>query len=658
MASETMKRGRSQVIWRYMPESIFRYNESGAWCRTTEITLRDAKPLTGSLAEALKAALGFWQAVGPTGFPDPERQANRYEVGEPHQVWFEVWPLVFTCRQCGMVHYYRDLPKLLSVNVALSCMKCRMPSLLRQVPFAYVHECGRLDSVFIPGGHSGHTIKLVNKGTFQESYWFCEKCREPLRRGPKAGLGFRSCECGPRKAKRGLLLEDSRAYYPQTIALVDIEPRSLERWKENPRFSDILLAASLRTPCYRSAHLLDLARTRAREAHELSPELRAMRSLLVQQGMTEAQADAAVQMAARQAGADPWAAYETDLSPYRGGPFARNWKDVRRVVEYLFVRDEPSCGAISMDDLIREAADRGDRASERRLKDQRELASQLGLVRLKMIQALPILLAGIGYSRYFPIPQPASPDGEQTTQVTLRPFSVQNGKVPIYVARNSTEALLYELSPWRLAAFLSLNLHIRIPEGATESEPALVAWLMTQGQPLIERGESHLTLMDFEVNAGVVVHPPSALLFGVLHTISHVLKATAHRYVGIDGDALAEYLFPANFAGLLYVSNHVEFTLGGIDSVFRSNMTQWLASARDHANRCSFDPVCSRSGGACLACLYPKFGCAHFNRTLSRAFLFGGSVNGLAEPVVGFWTPEVTRAADEILAKCRCLPNG
>jgi hypothetical protein len=329
----------------------------------------------------------------------------------------------------------------------------------------------------------------------------------------------------------------------------------------------------------------------------------------------------------------------------------RDWRSHRRTIEYVFVRDEASSAAIPLDQLIREAQDFGDSASADRLTEQKNLAAQLGLGRLQIVQALPILLAGIGFSRYFPAPQGTGADGDQAPQVSLRPFPSKNGKVPIYEARNTTEALLYELDPWRLAAFLAANLRTTIPDGAAESEPALRAWLLEQSTPVIDRGESHFSLTSFETEAGVTVHPPSAFLFGVLHTISHVLKATAHRYVGIDGDALAEYLFPAQSAGLLYVANHVEFTLGGIDSVFRANMSQWLGSARDYANQCSFDPVCSSSGGACLACLYPKFGCAHFNRTVSRAFLFGGNIVGKGESVIGFWSPVITAEANKLLAK-------
>lgn len=230
----------------------------------------------------------------------------------------------------------------------------------------------------------------------------------------------------------------------------------------------------------------------------------------------------------------------------------------------------------------------------------------------------------------------------------LRSYPAIEGKIPIYVARNTTEGLLYDLDPWRLAAYVESNSDVTVPPDAVQSKAALYAWLLMQSGRLIQAGESHFLLRSFETEAAVIVDEVSALIFGVLHTMSHVLKATAHRYVGIDGDSLAEYLFPAHGAGLIYVSSHVQFTLGGIDSVFRSNLTQWLASARDYAGGCSFDPVCMHSGGACLACLYPKFGCAYFNRSVSRSFLIGGKVSGRIDAIVGFWDAKVVERAKQL----------
>lgn len=637
-----MKRGRSQVIWRYTPGSTFRYNESGGWCLSKSVTLRDPAPLQGALAKAIGAALHRWQAIGPTGFPDPLILGHKYAVGEPYQVMYSVWPTVFTCRNCGKVHFYQELSHLVHNNQNLRCRSCNGRDQLRQVPFAYVCECGRLDSVYIPKHNRNHTIDLVNKGSFQESFWRCKDCGVPLYRTPREGLGFRRCECAPGKGKRGILLEDSRIYYSQTVDLVEIEPRSLDRWKENVRFSNLLLGAVLRISAYRPSHILDLASWKPSGA-ELSPDLKAMRALLLQKGMSEAQADEMVQQAATQAGIDPWAGYDRDLTPLYGmtGPYA--WNEQRQTVEYVFVRDEPSSAAIPLSTLIDGAQCIGDSEAVRRLKSEQDLARQLGIINLQVVQALPILLAGIGFSRYFAGPRDATQDdgGKAAIPVVLRPYELQGGKIPIYIARNRTEALLYEIDPWRLAAFVEINAGLNLPNEVLASDATLRAWLLGCCSRLVDGGESHFVLQSFEKDGGVTVDEPSALAFGVLHSISHVLKATAHRYVGIDADALAEYLFPAHSAGLLYASTHVEFTLGGIDAAFRSNLTQWLGSARDYAGRCSFDPVCAQSGGACLACLYPKFGCAYFNRTVSRSFLLGGHVPGRSARIEGFWEPAV-----------------
>lgn len=529
------------------------------------------------------------------------------------------------------------------MNNRLTCYNCKGPDQLRQVPYAYICECGRIESVYTPKHPGQHTIELVNKGSFQESFWFCTVCRRPLYRTPKEGLGFRRCDCLPRKGKRGILLEDSRMYYSQTVDLVDIEPRTLDRWKENSRFSDLLIAGALSISEYRPNHILDLAKWKPSGAG-LSTELQAMKQLLIGTGKTPDEADALVRSASNLAGADPWAAYQAELAQYNQYLPQCNWRDSRQTVEYVFVRDEPTSSAISLDQLINEAEAAGDTANASRYRAERTLALDLGLCNLRILESLPIMLAGLGYTRYFSTPQEGKDGdgGSQANSLALRPYEFQNGKIPIYAARNTTEALLFELDPFRVAAFLSVNAGLVPSQQATSGVASMRAWLLGQTRRLLEAGESHWVLHPAEIAAGTVVDERSALAFGVLHTMSHVLKATGHRFVGIDGDSIAEYLFAAHAAGLLYASSHVEFTLGGIDSVFRSNLTQWLGSAQDYADQCSFDPVCESIGGACLACLYTKFGCTYFNRSLSRAYLLGGMVPGCKRRISGYWSPEIS----------------
>lgn len=644
---DEMKRGRSQVLWRYTPGALFRYNESGGWSISSEILLKSEEPLTGALATAVQTTLSRWNAIGPSGYPDPATQPGKYAVGEPLYVRYEAWPTVFSCRSCGKVQYYKDVSSLKAVNDRMACVKCKSNNQLKQIPFAYVHECGRLDTLFVPKCRvdTQHSIELVNKGGFQESFWRCQVCQTPLSANARAGLGIRNCECGKKKLKRGVTLEDTRAYYSQTVALVDVQSELLENWRRHSHFKDFLLAAILRTASHKEEDLSSLFAYRP-GATELSPELEATRNLLVQGGMSSGEAEDIVRRGAKAGGGDRWNSYETSLSQFGDSLLFGDWSASRRTIEYVFVRDEPSIGAIALEQLVREAKQAGDTDTAVRYERESEIGRTLGIERMSVVQTLPILLGAIGFSRYFAGPKEAADAGGSASPVALRPFAHNSNKIPIYVARNTTEAMLYELDPWRLGAFLEANSEVKIPVSATRSEPAMRAWLLEQNRPIVERGESHLVLDSWEVEAGLTVDEPSALLFGVLHTISHILKVTAHRYVGIDADSLAEYLFPAHGAGLLYVSAMVEFTLGGIDSVFRSNLEQWLGSARDFAGRCSFDPVCAQDGGACHACLYPKFGCAYYNRTVSRSFLFGGEIKGLSRTLEGYWMPSIAKAAE------------
>lgn len=641
-----MRRGRSQIIWRYTPGATYRFNDSGAWCSTTEIALQDPQPLDGALASAVSNLLKNWNAINPAQFPDPARQANRYAVGEPYQVWYTLFPLVFVCRICGRVHYYADLAKLSSVNDRLSCRTCKQSDVLRQVPYAYVCECGRRDSISMQKHDPSHTIVLEDKGSFRESYWRCKECGISLSRNPKEGLGYRRCDCAPKKGKRGILLEDNRVYYSHSITLVEVAPAVLDRWQDHPKYADLLLGSVLNIPSFEPSHLQDLSTFRT-TADDLSPALLAMVNALVKKGMDRSEAEQLARDSNIEAGANAWTSYDQDLRQLRQKLPPIDWVNHRQTVEYVFVRDEPTIGAITLDRLAAESREGGDAQNAERILSDTQIAAELGLVDLRIIQALPTVLAGVGYSRYSVVPREKAEGDDSDRGADLRPYSDTKGRIPIFVARNTTEALSYRLDPWRVAAFLKVNAGVSVPTVALSSEQELRTWLMVATPSLGDRGESHLVLKRFEVEAGLGVDLPSALVFGVLHSVSHVLKGTAHRFVGLDGDSLAEYLFPAHVSGLLYASRFVDFTLGGIDAAVKSNLRQWLGSARDFAGQCSFDPVCSKSGGACLACMFPKFGCAYFNRTVSRAFLFGGKVNGFAGRMEGYWSRAI---ADETIA--------
>jgi len=209
-----MKRGRSQVIWRYTPGASFRYNDSGPWCQATSVVLRDVASLKGPLATALTQTLARWRAIGATGYPDPETQASQYEVGEPYQVEYSLWPTVFQCPGCRKVYWYKDIDRLRSINDRVRCSRCRRS--LRQVQYAYVCECGRIEPVYIPKHDPKHKIVLEDRGSFRDSSWRCEDCGQALMRDSKSDSVFGAAIAPPRgqaghssRGQSSLLLTDA-----------------------------------------------------------------------------------------------------------------------------------------------------------------------------------------------------------------------------------------------------------------------------------------------------------------------------------------------------------------------------------------------------------------------------------------------------------------
>src|SRR5579872_4357115 len=314
-----MKRGRSQVIRRFTPEASFRYQESGAWCLGVSVTTRERGQLDGALLDAFSSALRRWNAIGPTSFPDPNVARNKYIVGEPYQVTYSVWPLVFSCKHknCSAIQYYTDIDSLKRRNPTLKCYRCNANESLRQVSYCFVHECGRIETLYVPkcDKDEKHPIELVDRRSFRESYWKCQVCGTVLQKRSSDGLGRRNCSCSGGKLMRGIRLDDPQVYYSQTMSMVNVEPSSLNRWKGNARFGTLIAGAILGLDVYRPAHIRDLAGLKLGNG-ALSPELEAMKDALIRDGMPRDKAEAFARNALEQTYGAPWGDYDRELAPY------------------------------------------------------------------------------------------------------------------------------------------------------------------------------------------------------------------------------------------------------------------------------------------------------------------------------------------------------
>jgi hypothetical protein len=297
--------------------------------------------------------------------------------------------------------------------------------------------------------------------------------------------------------------------------------------------------------------------------------------------------------------------------------------------------------ATDLSTLLEQAVDRKDELTQERYQADKAVADRLGINLLQVLEKFPLLLAAYGFSRVYGNPQ-------QNRTTTLRPFIADRPKIPIYAVRSTTEGFMFELDPWREAAWLIENRFVVPPTKPFSGECEVRLWLLNQKEIFLRQKEAHLELTPWEKEQGQQVQHTPALLFGLLHSVSHMLIMAAGTHVGFEADSLGEYLFPVSSAGVIYATGHQQFTLGGIVSAFKMNLSLWLDASYEAAQRCIYNPLCRTRGGACHACAHLRFSCPHFNRTQSRAFLVGGPMIGLEKELIGYWSPRVYQRAQAL----------
>ena len=129
------------------------------------------------------------------------------------------------------------------------------------------------------------------------------------------------------------------------------------------------------------------------------------------------------------------------------------------------------------------------------------------------------------------------------------------------------------------------------------------------------------------------------MVFGLLHTLSHLSVRQAALLCGLDSTSLSEYVLPRALTFALYCNHRFGATIGALTALFEQSLREWLLKLRD-TRRCVYDPVCRDRSGNCHACTHlSETSCRFFNLNLSRAFLFGGIDAELGEISVGFFDP-------------------
>jgi hypothetical protein len=224
-----------------------------------------------------------------------------------------------------------------------------------------------------------------------------------------------------------------------------------------------------------------------------------------------------------------------------------------------------------------------------------EALADAGLERVELIDRFPILSGHFGYTR-----GPSEPGAAE-----LIAYRDGRGTYEIYGEIAETEALFIGLDPVFVAE-----------------------WLHKRGFPLAKRYRdakaARLAIMQAISSADVSVDPVMRSVVTLVHSYAHRLIRLTAVHAGIELHALSELLIPLNFGFFVYAAARGDFVLGGLQALFENDLGDLLHELVDGEHRCALDPGCSKSGGACVACLHlGEPSCRLFNGQLDRHALAG-----------------------------------
>ncbi|WP_053733856.1 zinc ribbon domain-containing protein [Nocardia sp. NRRL S-836] len=598
MSTEELFRSTTQVLWSHLPRQPYQWGHrkitvvghEPAQLNSLDVPEEWVAPqlrrLVRPFARHRTAAAGASAGSGYTELDLVDR--GMYQLVTVDGVTAERFPNTFRCRSC------EHFEVIGSRDPIPSCP--RGHGKLPQFQWAEIHNCGLLRELSPPlcvrNCHAPMILKNTSQFQVAQWFWNCSKCRS---RSDTPVLKFcPRCRSG---RVRVIRVAQTSAHYPQHLTVL------------NP--PDRTTYSALASTDVRAAAIGQLIGS-------VQPGLKAL-SDAASDGSNDSDPETKVRTAAAALNiAEDHPLYQQLIDhQLRQVTTVNRWResvDELKLDETRLeaVGDEALALArarvaepIKIEDLIKHAPSTELLTTYRRYQD---LLKKYQFAEITLLQKLPVAHIVAGYTRLSPTHEQQTRRGPVPTGFNFFP-SGRSTKFPMYGRTMTTEAMLVRIDPQAVVGWL-VDSDVATAPDVHNAESAYV-WLLRNLPPITD-----------------IYNPPddplTAAVLGLVHSMSHrFMKALAVR-CGLHIDSLAEYLFPTAAAFLVYANARHEFTLGGIEHVFRYDLDAALTEL-DADPRCVFDPPCRRSfGGACAACLYTsEVACERFNTELDRNKLFG-----------------------------------
>lgn len=613
-----MRRGKNQVLFKYLPGKPIDYNQGNAIAlveRWFGHPVSDVNK-TRIIQEVYKSIRTFKSSRGYPVVANP----NSFELLSPVFIEAELFPLTFICEQCSRAYSFGSVQQL---NRILRRHKCFCGGNLTQLDLVYTHECGNLwaPKVAPCKEHGYDSIKLNKHGSNSPQYWRwdCGVCKKEIT---NLNNWCPNCKSGSQVYPKPF--RQTSVFTPHSLTLVNLHNLNEDRIYEDDIFKRLVIAKYL--------GLFSKYDTSFKECLEISPKednkldmyiadfkAKGMSQEMINQVLETMNKVSPNKKAVRD---EILAVVNNLIKPIDGDVSSLALKS------YEFMETLDGSSSVPLSRIIDNAKSQSHPNLEKIEKFPQRM-KMIGVDNAYVLNDLSIVKTVYGFTR-------GAPENEDKTLNRFAPDkSTEQGKVPIYLSKSDTEAILLEFDRWKILRWLQVNGFVKdIPDKSDEA--GLKAWFLNNVNM-----EKITPFSEIDEEA-----PITRMVYKLLHSMCHSLIITGSVECGLDKNSLAELILPSIPAVIIYCSNVQEFQTGGMFTLFENNIYPWIDKTMEKVNSCIYDPVCMDHKSSCHACLQlSEFSCTHFNYDLGRDVLIGKTTN--TQKLIGFWSKEFGNAIKE-----------
>ncbi len=614
-----MSRGKSQSLYKYLPDSWIDFSVRGKYRKNyiAHVERWNSEQLTNINKKRLirlvnQAVQSFASQAKPGGTVEPtsgfgaELTPDTCDVltpkagGEERGIVAQISPLTFYCKKCHKVHQFRNVE---DYKRNTRCRDCKTVELtqMRQI---YYCKCG-----WATAEHPAY----CRKHKWENIYWYggydfvCKSCNTKIPMRQKCKI------CGNVLNPHPAL--DPAQYFAYSFSFIDLIDEKIEDFISGTEYGAYMTIAHWMNMISDEEFSTIIEKGIVSDPEKFKKIYDGYYETFISLG--EDVAKVAAQKAAEKECGNQYNTLVEDLKVKLLSPIDEVKRFAEMLIEYDMVEKSDDVSTL---DTAKEVAQLLNTNAN---PDEFEhIAKKYGISDTKVCGEIPFIACSYGYTRE---------KSQYEEGVQLRAFKEEkSGRKNVYATDLKTEGVLFEFDRKRILEWLIKNEYINQAEAPDmNSEEDIKVWFVNN---------IHLGAITTFNEIDSEVEPITSYVYGLIHSISHLLVKAAAELCGLNKDSISEYIFPGIPAVMIYCQNSQGFNLGALFNVFEAYFDKWVTNAATKAEKCVFDPICIERYKACTGCLFlNEVSCQHFNQDLNRRLIIGYFDKVTKKKTYGFW---------------------